>query len=198
MFNSSFDYAATASVNIGLGNIEYCTCNLPDADIHLQDLKKQIRGGAAARTALMNNEAGYLYAFRPGLKDIKKVELFCKYRSLIPKRCRDITCPDPGQEVIDNVKKTRAQNNTVKRAAKKLKEGDTTAKKGAKKKGAKKTTKEKRKDGNINKDDSDSDCETTTKRKANQLNSDDEDEDDNNIRSPVNFDLQPQYFGNAW
>ncbi|OEU05772.1 hypothetical protein FRACYDRAFT_258320 [Fragilariopsis cylindrus CCMP1102] len=190
MFNSSFDYAATASVNIGLGNMKYRTY-----------LKKQIRGGAAARTALMNNEAGYLYAFRPGLKDIKKVELFCKYRSLslIPKRCRNITCPDPGQEVIDNVKKTRAQNNTVKRAAKKLKEGDTTAKKGAKKKGAKKTAQEKSNNGN--KDDSDIDCETTettTKRKANQLNSDDEDEGGNNIGSPVNFDSQPQYFGNAW
>ena len=120
---------------------------------------------------------------------------------LIPKRCQDITCPDPGKDVIDNVKKTRAQNNTDKRAAKKLKEGDTTAKKGAKKKGAKKTTQEKSNDGNINKDDSDIDCETTettTKRKANQLNSDDEDEGGNNIGSPVNFDSQPQYFGNAW
>lgn len=67
MFNSSVDYAATASVNIGLGNKEYRTCNLPDADIHFQDLKKQIRGGAAARTARMNNEASYLYPFHPGL-----------------------------------------------------------------------------------------------------------------------------------
>ena len=30
-----------------------------------------------------------------------------------------------------------------------------------------------------------------------QLNSDDDDDVDNNIRSPVNYDLQPQYFGGA-
>jgi hypothetical protein len=91
-------------------------------------MRKQIRGGAAARTGLMNTQAGYLYPYRPGLKPIKRVELFCKYRALLPKRCQDITCPDPGQDVIDSVKKTRAEKNADKRAAKKLKEGNQPAK----------------------------------------------------------------------
>ena len=54
----------------------------------------------------------------PGIPPIKQVELFSKYRALIPEPFRDITCPDPGEEIKFKIKSER---NTKQRDRKKTK-----------------------------------------------------------------------------
>jgi hypothetical protein len=43
----------------------------------------------------------------PGIPDIKQVELFSKYRALIPVEFQDETCPDPGVIITGGVKRER-------------------------------------------------------------------------------------------
>ena len=40
----------------------------------------------------------------PGIKEIKRVELYSKYRPLIPEEFQDETCPYPGKDVMDRIK----------------------------------------------------------------------------------------------
>jgi hypothetical protein len=54
----------------------------------------------------------------PGIPPIKQVELFSKYRSLLPEPFRDITCPDPGEDIKFKIKNER---NTKQRDRKKSK-----------------------------------------------------------------------------
>jgi hypothetical protein len=51
----------------------------------------------------------------PGLKDIKKVELYTKFRPLLQEKNQDITCPHPGDEVLNLIKSQR-QEKAKKRA----------------------------------------------------------------------------------
>jgi hypothetical protein len=41
----------------------------------------------------------------PGLHEIKQVELYTKYRPLIPEQYRDELCPKPSDVVIGNISK---------------------------------------------------------------------------------------------
>ncbi len=43
----------------------------------------------------------------PGMKDIKQVELWSKFRKFVPQEFQDEICPKPFDEVLDNVKNTR-------------------------------------------------------------------------------------------
>jgi hypothetical protein len=58
----------------------------------------------------------------PGVKEIKMVELWTKFRPFLKPINMDITCPYPGDEVMARVKKTKR----VKRASKKRKQVDIT------------------------------------------------------------------------
>ena len=49
----------------------------------------------------------------PGLKDMKAVDLYFKYRKFLPKEFQDITCPRPAQDIIDTFK---GERNTKQRA----------------------------------------------------------------------------------
>ena len=40
----------------------------------------------------------------PGIADIKKVELFTNFRPLLPPQFQDMSCPDPGKEVLQKIK----------------------------------------------------------------------------------------------
>jgi hypothetical protein len=44
----------------------------------------------------------------PGIPDIKRCELFNKYRPLVPQPFCDLMCPKPPQEILDGQKKIRA------------------------------------------------------------------------------------------
>ena len=47
----------------------------------------------------------------PGLREIKQVELFCKWRPLLPDYARDITCPKASDEVMESVKACRKEKS---------------------------------------------------------------------------------------
>ena len=40
----------------------------------------------------------------PGIPDIKRVELFTKYRPLIPLQFQNITCPHPSDKALAKIK----------------------------------------------------------------------------------------------
>jgi len=43
----------------------------------------------------------------PGLKEIKQVELWTKFRRFLKRENQDLTCPYPGDEVMDRIRKQR-------------------------------------------------------------------------------------------
>eukprot|EP00957_Ditylum_brightwellii_P122563 9346462-Ditylum_brightwellii.AAC.1 len=51
---------------------------------------------------------------KPGLLDTKKVELYTKWRPLLPLQFRDITCPHPGNAVLNKIKNKRNKKATRK------------------------------------------------------------------------------------
>ena len=51
----------------------------------------------------------------------REVELFTKFRPLVPKEYRDIICPEPSKEVIEQVKADIAEKRATREAKKKEK-----------------------------------------------------------------------------
>jgi hypothetical protein len=45
----------------------------------------------------------------PGLKEIKQVEMYTKFRKFVPEEYRDEICPRPSEQVLANVKKSRSE-----------------------------------------------------------------------------------------
>ena len=45
----------------------------------------------------------------PGIVDIKQVELYTKWRKLIPDQYQDIICPKPDDHIIIKVKRDKAK-----------------------------------------------------------------------------------------
>ena len=83
---------------------------LPETIETTQDLMKQ-GTNTAGRSALLKPPA--LNPIKaPGVPPIKQVELFTKYRNLIPEAFREITCPHPGDEIL---KKIKSERNTKQR-----------------------------------------------------------------------------------
>ena len=70
--------------------------------ISLQDLKKR---GAPNQIRLDLMKSTPINPIPlPGIPDIKKVELYKKYRPLIPTEYQDITCPYPSEDVLKKIK----------------------------------------------------------------------------------------------
>lgn len=55
----------------------------------------------------------------PEIADIKKVELYTKWRKLIPDSYQDEMCPKPNDEIINKVKRDKAKKAKDKLIAKK-------------------------------------------------------------------------------
>ena len=61
----------------------------------------------------------------PGTREIKQVELFIKWRPLIPEKYRDLTCPKPPPEIIEMTRQSKIEKrnrknirkNAIKKAA---------------------------------------------------------------------------------
>ena len=51
----------------------------------------------------------------PGLSEIKQVELYTKWRKLIPDQFQDDVCPKPTDEVLNKVKKDKADKAKTKK-----------------------------------------------------------------------------------
>jgi len=71
---------------------------------------------------------------QPELKPIKQVELYTKWRPVVPEEFRDHICPKPPDHVLELVKKQKAE----KQKAKKTPQKKVAKKKVAKKKVSKK------------------------------------------------------------
>ena len=56
-----------------------------------------------------------LYTTKPGLKEIKQVELFKKYRPLVPKEYWDECCPEPVKDVLEREKERKRTKDKMKR-----------------------------------------------------------------------------------
>ena len=61
----------------------------------------------------------------PGIPDIKKVELYSKYRPLIPQTFQDTTCPHPGEDILDRIKSQRNKKQQQRQQQKKRKKIDS-------------------------------------------------------------------------
>jgi hypothetical protein len=90
----------------------------PTEETRVQDLKK---GVAADRKTHLDKIDEELKQVVPrGLPMIKQVELFTKYRQFVPEEFRDELCPDPGTDVIDEIK---GQRNTKRKEQAEAKKG---------------------------------------------------------------------------
>jgi len=68
------------------------------------------------RQEILKNFPGNIATINPpGLPDVKKVEMYSKYRSFLPNEFQDVLCPFPGQDVIDRINKTRNEKRTEKK-----------------------------------------------------------------------------------
>jgi hypothetical protein len=77
----------------------------------VQDLRKRLP--EHRRQLLDNLDQELNQTVPPGLPMIKQLELFTKFRQFVPEEFRDELCPDPGTDVIDEIK---GQRNTKRKA----------------------------------------------------------------------------------
>lgn len=83
-----------------------------------QQLLKKHKGQGIRIELLMSAEKNLEILASPGVPDIKKVELYKKYRPLIPEQYRDITCPHPGEDVLSKIKTERNKKAQQRQKAK--------------------------------------------------------------------------------
>jgi hypothetical protein len=85
----------------------------PEVETEMKKPAKNADFGELTRLeALTTMEATLLEA--PGIPWIKRCELFNKYRSLVPEPCRDVICPKPPQEILDDQKKIKNDKTRAK------------------------------------------------------------------------------------
>ena len=86
--------------------------NPPERDF----LKKETGG---------TNRVGTMYSadlvtlIPPGLKPMKQVELYLKWRKFVPTALQDIVCPRPPEEILQKVKKFQTEKRKEKATQKK-------------------------------------------------------------------------------
>lgn len=106
--------------------------DLPETPVTFQNLMK--RGTDTPNRAALLKPPALRAIVPPGIPPIKQVELFTKYRGLIPEAFRETTCPDPGEEIKKKIRsdrnaKQRERSKKIKLEATKKKEdpGDDTS-----------------------------------------------------------------------
>jgi hypothetical protein len=72
-----------------------------------QNLKK---GMIPNRLELLRTEFESINSvMAPGIPAIKQVELYSKFRHLVPEEYKDVTCPYPGDDIMGKIKKERKE-----------------------------------------------------------------------------------------
>jgi hypothetical protein len=99
--------------------MNFRTDNLPGTIEKSQDLLKKNTNTLERLDLLLAATLETLVA--PGIPAIKQVELFTKYRSLLPEPFREATCPDPGEEIKLKIKTERNTKQRERTKAKKMK-----------------------------------------------------------------------------
>jgi hypothetical protein len=109
-----------SSTELGLTSMSFKTSNVDDAEMHQECLRKH-GISEEERNRILQEQPTPLYATQPGLREIKQVELWSKYRPLVPKEYQDECCPMPCKEVIDSEKNKKNARGKLKRDEKKEK-----------------------------------------------------------------------------
>jgi hypothetical protein len=104
--------------------MNFRTSNLADAETATAKMNLN-SVGAEQRSELLTQQPATLFA--PDLREIKQVELYMKYRPLIPQMYRDELCPKPSDQVIENISKQKSQKGKKKRDDKKAAEAVAVA-----------------------------------------------------------------------
>ena len=82
---------------------------------NLIKLSKSATGGQKAGRVRIINAKKLKKEKRPGLREIKQVDLYEKWGPLVPAQFRDEICPKPSDKIIKSVKQERkAKRNTQK------------------------------------------------------------------------------------
>ena len=123
----------------GIGMVQFKTSDLDDAEVIEQNIIKT-NIGTTERQSLLNAGPEKMYTQRPGLSEIKQVELFTKWRNLLDDESKDITCPEPSKEASMRVKEAKIERKKLKEDVKKKKAERDKNEMTAKKKPTKKRT----------------------------------------------------------
>jgi hypothetical protein len=111
-----------STTELGTATIFFKSSNVEDAQTLCENLKKPGIDDNQ-RKLLLQERPSPLYPTRLGLREIKQVELWKKYRPLIPEEYRDELCPKPAKEILDGEKNRKNAKSKMKRDEKKKKEG---------------------------------------------------------------------------
>jgi hypothetical protein len=109
------------SSHLALTSMNYKSSNVEGAVTEEESLKKRGVNEEERQRILPEELPTLLYAMKPGLLEIKQVELWSKYRPLVPKEYQDKCCPRPCKEVIDREKDKKKEKGKLKRDEKKEK-----------------------------------------------------------------------------
>jgi hypothetical protein len=93
-----------SSTELGVAHIFFKSSNVKDTLFLKENLMKPGVIVGEERNALLVEEPTPLYSTRPGLREIKQVELWKKYRPLVPEKYRDKLCPMPAKEILEGEK----------------------------------------------------------------------------------------------
>jgi hypothetical protein len=77
-----------------------------EADVEEIDIKAPLQNGDRFQK-LQSYSLTQITA--PGLREIKQVEMYTKFRKFVPEEFRDEICPRPSQQVLENIKKARSE-----------------------------------------------------------------------------------------
>merc|ERR1712032_1695723 len=108
MFSSSVAYGDNAPIKCRTSNLPYAEeaidINLRKTGINDESIIV-INGVHNHRSKVVKSlQPERLYTKAPGMNPRKEVELFTKWRPLLPKKYQDVTCPQPSDEVTAMVK----------------------------------------------------------------------------------------------
>jgi hypothetical protein len=110
-----------SSTEIGGGRIFFKSSNVQNADTWEESAQKP-SAGADQRNSILMEEPMPQHPQRPGLREIKQVEMFKKHLDLVPApEHRAELCLKPAKEVLDREKNRKNTKNKEKREAKKVK-----------------------------------------------------------------------------
>jgi hypothetical protein len=110
-----------SSSELGVASIFFKSSNVENATSFQESVLKLGVTGDQRNAILLEEEPVGQYRTKPGLRDIKQVELWKKYRPLVPEEFRDELCPMPPKEILDGEKNRKNMKSKLMRVAKKEK-----------------------------------------------------------------------------
>jgi hypothetical protein len=107
-----------SSSELGVAKIFFKSSNVKNAN-RLQESVQKLGVTGDQRNGILLEGPMPQYPIKPGLREIKQVELWKKCRSLMPEEYRDKLCPMPPKEILDGEKNRKNMKSKLQRVAKK-------------------------------------------------------------------------------